>query len=112
MREYISTSFNAEGIRLLMGIFRHRRSKPKGMRWNFENKMLSMSLLKSSPKSNSFLRNQPPFHLDAPCNPYSVLFTLQQASGPCGTGCNESQFGCSGDETHYGSKSKQRCFSR
>ena len=52
----ISTSLNAEGIRLLKGIFRNSKRKPKGRRWNFKDKMLALSLFKRSPKSYSFLR--------------------------------------------------------
>jgi hypothetical protein len=52
----ISTSLNAEGIRLLKGIFRNSKRKPKGRRWNFKDKMVALSLLKRSPKSYSFLR--------------------------------------------------------
>jgi len=36
--EDIPTSLNAEGIRLLKGIFRNSKRKPKGRRWNFEEK--------------------------------------------------------------------------
>jgi len=35
--EDISTSLNAEGIRLLRGIFTNSKRKPKGRRWNFED---------------------------------------------------------------------------
>jgi hypothetical protein len=41
---------------LLKGIFRNSKCTPKGRRWNFEDKMLALSLLKRSPKSYSFLR--------------------------------------------------------
>jgi len=54
--EYFSTSLNAEGIRLLKGIFRNSKRKPKGRRWNFGDKMLALSLLKHSPKSYFFVR--------------------------------------------------------
>jgi hypothetical protein len=52
----ISTSLNAEGIRLLKVLFRNSERKPKGGRWNFKDKMVALSLLKRSPKSYSFLR--------------------------------------------------------
>ena len=39
----------------LKDIFRNSVRKPKGRRWNFEDKMLALSLLKCSPKSFSFL---------------------------------------------------------
>jgi hypothetical protein len=51
LTEDISTSLTAEGIRLLKGIFGNSKRKPKGRRWNFEDKMLALSLLKRSPKS-------------------------------------------------------------
>ena len=50
LTEDISTSLNAEGIRLLKGIFRNSKHKPKGRRWNFGDKMLPLSLLKHSSK--------------------------------------------------------------
>jgi hypothetical protein len=52
----ISASLNTESIRLLKGIFRNSKHKPKGRRWNFENTLLALSLLIRSPKSYSFLR--------------------------------------------------------
>ena len=44
LTEDISASLNAEGIRLLKGIFRNSKRKPKGRRWNFKVKMLALSL--------------------------------------------------------------------
>jgi len=51
----ISASLNAESIRLLKGVFRNSKRKPKGRRWNFEDILLALSLLKRSQKSCSFL---------------------------------------------------------
>ena len=79
MREDISTSLNAEGIRLLKGIFRNSKRKPKGRRWNFEDKMLALSLLKRSPKSYSFLRLLLP--LPSRRTLQSVLSTVHFAAG-------------------------------
>jgi hypothetical protein len=56
LMEDISTSLNAEGIRLLKGIFRNSKCKPKDRRWNFEDKILAFALRKRSTKSYSFLR--------------------------------------------------------
>jgi len=47
----ISSSLNAEAVRLLAAIIRNSRHKPRGRRWNFEEKILALSLLKRSPKS-------------------------------------------------------------
>jgi len=47
----ISNSLNAEAVRLLAAIIRNSRHKPRGRRWNFEEKILALSLLKRSPKS-------------------------------------------------------------
>ena len=52
----ISACLNAESLWLLKGIFRNSKCKPKGRRWNFEDTLLALSLLKRSPKSYSFLR--------------------------------------------------------
>jgi hypothetical protein len=52
----ISASLNAESIWLLKGIFRNSKCKPKGRRWNFEDTLVALSLLKHSPKSYSFLQ--------------------------------------------------------
>jgi len=38
------------------------------------------------------------------CLPY--LQAHRYPSVPCGTGCNENQLGCTGDEPHCTSKSK------
>jgi len=75
----ISTSLNAAGIRLLKGIFRNSKRKPKGRRWNFEDKMLALSLLKRSPKSYSFLRLLLP--LPSRRTLQSVLNTIHFAAG-------------------------------
>jgi hypothetical protein len=52
----ISASLNAENVRLLQDIFKNGKHKLKGRRWNFENTLLALSLLKHSPISYSFLR--------------------------------------------------------
>jgi len=77
--EDISTSLNVEGIRLLKRIFRNSKRKPKGRRWNFEEKMLALSLLKRSPKSYSFLRLLLPFPSRRTLQ--SVLSTVHFAAG-------------------------------
>jgi len=46
----ISNSLNAEAVRLLAAIIRYSSHKPRGRRWNFEGKILALSLLKCSPK--------------------------------------------------------------
>ena len=59
----ISNSLNAEAVRLLAAIIRNSRYKPRGRRWNFEEKILALSLLKRSPKSYTLLQALFPFPL-------------------------------------------------
>jgi hypothetical protein len=79
LTEDISTSLNASVIRLLKGIFRNSKHKPKGRRWNFEDKMLTLSPLKHSPKSYSFLQVLLP--LPSRRTLQSVLNTVHFAAG-------------------------------
>jgi hypothetical protein len=51
----ISNSLNAEAARLLSAIFRNSRYKPRGRRWNLEEKILALSLLKRSRKCYKLL---------------------------------------------------------
>jgi len=44
---------NVEAVKLVAVIIRNSKQKPKGRRWNFEEKILALSLLKPSPKSCS-----------------------------------------------------------
>jgi hypothetical protein len=55
LMENISTSLNAEAIRLLKAIFRNSEHKPKGRRWNFKDQMLVLCVLTCSPKFCSLL---------------------------------------------------------
>ena len=80
--EDIPTFLNAEGIRLLKGIFRNSKRKPKGRRWDFEEKCWLCPFLNAVQNSTPTCDYCSLFHLDAPCNPYSILFTLQQTSMP------------------------------
>jgi hypothetical protein len=73
MRE-ISNCLNAEAVRLLAAVIRNSRHKLKGKRWNFEDKILALSLLMHSPKSYTLLQTL--FHQDKTCNPSSILFIL------------------------------------
>jgi hypothetical protein len=79
LTEGVSTSLNAAGIRLLKMIFRNSKRKPKGRRWNFEDKMLALSLLKCSPESYCFLQLLLP--LPSRCTLQSVLNTVNFAAG-------------------------------
>jgi hypothetical protein len=45
------SSFTVEAARLLAAIIRNSRLKPRGRRWNFEDEVLALTLLKHSPKS-------------------------------------------------------------
>jgi hypothetical protein len=78
LMEDISSSLNAEGIGLLEGIFGNNKHKPKGRRWNFEDKILALSVLKRSPKSYFFLRVLLP--LPSRCTSQSLLSIVLQVS--------------------------------
>ena len=47
----ISNSLNVEAVRLMAAVIRNSRHKPRGRRWNFEDKILFLSPFKRSPKS-------------------------------------------------------------
>jgi hypothetical protein len=51
LMQEISNSLNAEAMSLLAAIIRNSGHKPRGRRWNFEDKILAVSLLKCSSKS-------------------------------------------------------------
>ena len=80
LKQEISNSLNAEAVTLLAAIIRNSRHKPRGRRWNFEDKTLALSLLKRSPIL--FFRCCSLLHQDEPCNPSSILFILGQTSIP------------------------------
>jgi len=42
----ISNSLNVEAVRLMAAIIRNSRHKPRGRRWNLEDKILFLSRLK------------------------------------------------------------------
>jgi hypothetical protein len=73
--EKLSSALSVEAGKLLAAVIRKSRQKPKGKRWNFEDKVLAVALMKR-PKSYILLQTHFPFHLDEPCSPFSVLFTL------------------------------------
>jgi hypothetical protein len=75
----VSTYLNAGGIQLLKGILGNTKRRPKCRRWNFEDKMLALSLLKCSPKSYSFLRLLLP--LPSKRTLQSVINTVHFAAG-------------------------------
>jgi hypothetical protein len=49
-------------------MIRNSRQKPKGRRWNFEEKVLAVLYLNVAPNLITFSRHYCPFHLDDPCN--------------------------------------------
>ena len=77
LMQEISNSLNAEAFRLLTAIIRNGRHKPRGRRWNFEEKIW-LCLYLSLAQNHILLF----FHQDAPCNPSSILFLLGLASIP------------------------------
>jgi hypothetical protein len=78
LMQKISNFLNAEAVRLLAAIFRNSRNKPRGRRWNFEEKMLALSVLKRSPKSYILLQT---FPLPSVCTLQSLLSTIHFRTG-------------------------------
>ena len=70
----ISNCLNVEAIRLMAAIIRNSRHKPRGMRWNFKDKILFLSLVKRNPKSHTLL--QILFHLLSGWTLQSLLNTV------------------------------------
>jgi hypothetical protein len=56
LMDNLSSSFSVEAVRFLAVIFRNSRHRPKGRRWNFDEKVSALSLLKHSPKFCILLR--------------------------------------------------------
>jgi hypothetical protein len=79
LMQEISNSLNAEAVRLLSAIIRNSRYKPRGRRWNFEEKMLALSLLKHSPKSYVLLQTL--FLLPSGLSLQSLLNTVHFKTG-------------------------------
>jgi hypothetical protein len=70
---------SVEAARLLAGVIRNSRQKPKGRRWNFEDKVLALALLKCSPKSYILLQTL--FPLPSRRTLQSVLNTVHFTAG-------------------------------
>jgi hypothetical protein len=51
LMENLSSFLSLEAAKFLAGIVKNSRQKHKGKRWNFEDKVLALSLLKCRPKS-------------------------------------------------------------
>jgi hypothetical protein len=79
LMQKISKSLNAEAVRLLAAIFRNSKHKPRGRRWNFEEKILALSLLKRSRKCYTLLRAL--FPLPSGRTLQSLLNTVQFRTG-------------------------------
>ena len=79
LMQEISNSLNAEAVSLLAAIIRNSRHKPKRRRWNLEEKILALSLLKRSPKSYMLLQTS--FPLPSGCTLQSLLNTVRFRTG-------------------------------
>jgi len=79
LMQEILNSLYAEAVRLLATIIRNSRHKPRGRRWNFEEKILTLSLFKRSPKSYILL--QMLFHLPSGRTLQSLLNTVHFRTG-------------------------------
>jgi hypothetical protein len=71
-----------QAVRLLAAIIRNSRHKPRGRRWNFEEKLWLCLYLSVAQNHIFFFSHYSLFHQDAPCNPSSILFILGPASIP------------------------------
>jgi hypothetical protein len=76
----LSSSFSIEAARFLSAVFRNSRQRPKGRRWNSDEKVLALSLLIIVPNLIPFSIHYFPSHPDDPCNLSCILFHLGQAS--------------------------------
>jgi len=70
----ISNSLNAEAVRFLAAVIRNSRHKPRGRGWNFEEKILALSVFKRSLKSYILLQTL--FPLTSGCTLQSLLSTV------------------------------------
>ena len=75
----ISNSLNADAVRLLPAIIRNSRHKPRGRRWNFEEKILAVSVFKRSLKSCILLQTLCP--LTSGCTLQSLINTVHFRTG-------------------------------
>jgi hypothetical protein len=60
LMENLSSSFSVEAYRFWAAIFRNSRQRPRGRRWDFEEKVLALCPLKRSPKSYPPYTTPPP----------------------------------------------------
>jgi hypothetical protein len=74
--ENLLSSLTVEAASSLAAIIRNSRQKPKCRRWNLEDKVLALFLLKHSPKSYILFQALLPSHLDKPCNVF-ILYRHQ-----------------------------------
>jgi hypothetical protein len=63
LMQEISNSLNADAVRLFSATIRNSRHKPRGRRWNFEEKILALSLIKLNPTSYILLQTLFPLPL-------------------------------------------------
>jgi len=75
----ISNSLNVQAVRLLAANIKNSRHKPRGRRWNFEETILAVSLLKRSPKSYVLLQTL--FPLPSGRTFHSCLSTVHFRTG-------------------------------
>jgi hypothetical protein len=75
----ISKSLNAEAVRLLAAIMKNSKCKPRGRRWNLEEKILALTLLKRSRKCYALLQTL--FPLPSGRTLQSLLNTVRFRTG-------------------------------
>jgi hypothetical protein len=79
LMQEISNFLNVQAVRLLAAIIRNNKHKPRGRKWNFEEKNLALSLLKHSPKCYILLQTL--FPLPSWCTLQSLLNTIPFRTG-------------------------------
>jgi hypothetical protein len=70
LMQSLSLSFSLQAARFLAAIFQNSRQRPRGRRWNFEDKMLALSSWNVVRNPISFSVRFSPSHPDDPCSPY------------------------------------------
>jgi hypothetical protein len=80
LMENLSSSFNLEAARFFAAMFRNSRQRPKGRRFNFDDKVLDLSLLKHRPKSYILLGTLVPLPSSRSLQPILNTVHLRRAS--------------------------------
>ena len=75
----LSSSLNVDSSRFLTSIVRNNKHEPKGRRWSYKEEVLTVSILKCSPRSYTFLQSL--FPLTSRRTLQSLVNTVQFGTG-------------------------------